>query len=140
MKNLLFPTILLITLNLSAQQLQNHRWQNRLLIIVDKEANSTKRLAQLAILKKDRKGLAERKLLLYQFTKKGYQKGLLEEQKWLAITDDMGLLTNEKATFTLYLIGLDGGVKMEKKEVVSLKHIFALIDGMPMRRAEINRN
>ena len=69
MKKLLLPIFLLLTYHLSAQQLQKHRWQNRLLIIVDNTNNSTKRLEQLAIFKKDKEGVKERKLLLYQFTK-----------------------------------------------------------------------
>ena len=140
MKNALLPIILLFTVNLFAQDLQKHRWQNRLLIIVDNEVNSANRLAQLAVLKADIKGLKERKLLVYQFTKNGYQKGFSNQDSWLAITEKMTRINPEKSAFTLYLIGLDGGVKMEKEGVVTLTSIFTLIDGMPMRRAEMQDN
>ena len=40
-------------------------------------------------------------------------------------------------TFRVVLIGKDGGEKLRLDEVPDLDAVFALIDGMPMRRAEI---
>ena len=140
MKKLLLPILLLLSYHLSAQQLQKHHWQDRLLIIVDNTENSTKRLEQLTLFKRDKEGLKERKLLFYQFTKSSYQKGLSDDEEWLTITEKTGKINLQKSGFTLYLIGLDGGIKMEKNEVVPLEYIFTLIDGMPMRRAEMNGN
>ena len=136
MKKLLMPIFLMLTFNIAAQSLQKHRWQNRLLIVVDNTDDSTKRVVQFSEFEKDLNGLKERKLLLYQFTPKGYKVGL-EEKEWSAITEKISRINLQKTGFTVYLIGLDGGVKMEKNEVLGLDYIFALIDGMPIRRAEL---
>ncbi|MEO0341702.1 MAG: DUF4174 domain-containing protein, partial [Bacteroidota bacterium] len=45
----------------------------------------------------------------------------------------------QKDSFLFILIGKDGGVKLRSTSVVPLDDLFALIDGMPMRRAEIRR-
>jgi len=137
MKNLLLPILLSFALNLSAQQLKQHRWQNRLLIIVDDQANSNKRSTQLATLKKDQVGLTERKLIIYQFSPKGYRKGVSNNSDWLNITPESNPLPQNNKGFNVYLIGLDGGIKMQQQNPVNLSTIFALIDGMPMRQAEL---
>ena len=41
--------------------------------------------------------------------------------------------------FTLILIGKDGGVKLRRENGADLQDIFDLIDGMPMRKAEMRR-
>ena len=41
--------------------------------------------------------------------------------------------------FQLILIGLDGGVKLRKTKYITAGEIFSVIDGMYMRRKEIER-
>jgi hypothetical protein len=49
--------------------------------------------------------------------------------------------TDTKRTFSgVVLIGKDGGVKLRNDYVVAPQKILDLIDGMPMRRAEIMKN
>ena len=47
---------------------------------------------------------------------------------------------SENGQFEVILIGLDGGVKLRKSELLSSEELFTVIDGMPMRRAEIRRS
>lgn len=138
MKRCLLGILLFMSLNLNAQQLQQHRWQNRLLLIVDKTADSAKSIAQLALLQQDVAALKERKLLVYQFTTKGYKKGFSDTDTWLTTTAKTAIALSKNKPFSVYLIGLDGGVKMEKHHLVKPTTIFSLIDGMPMRQAELN--
>jgi len=139
MKILLTIPFLLTTLSLSSQNFAQHRWQNRLLIIVDKDGDSNERFEQLAKLKNDLAGLKERKLLVYQLSKKGYQKGIEPKMDWLPFTDKKNKFIQkaQKESFTVYLIGLDCGIKMKKTKIVDISTIFSLIDGMPMRQAEL---
>lgn len=44
--------------------------------------------------------------------------------------------TVPSGTFTLVLVGKDGGVKMTEARPVPLAEIFALLDSMPMRQQE----
>lgn len=139
MKVLLTILPVCLALALSAQNIQADKWKNRLIIIIDHTKDEKKRHEQLAVLKRDLAGLKERKLKIYQFSPKGYQTGLDKGNNWLSISPDFNhkKFTNPVKPFTIYLIGLDGGIKMEKYKIVALPTIFALIDGMPMRRAEL---
>lgn len=40
----------------------------------------------------------------------------------------------------IYLIGLDKTIKQTFRNFVQPQHVFDLVDGMPMRRAEMRRN
>ncbi|NTV42481.1 MAG: DUF4174 domain-containing protein [Syntrophobacteraceae bacterium] len=42
-------------------------------------------------------------------------------------------------TFTLILVGKDGGVKLKRNDHVKLEEIFRLIDSMPMRQDEMRQ-
>jgi len=46
----------------------------------------------------------------------------------------------KKDVFTIRLIGLDGGIKLEQNRVLSSEKLFTVIDGMPMRKNEIRKN
>ena len=45
----------------------------------------------------------------------------------------------EAGSFALRLIGKDGAVKRSESKAVAMKDIYALIDSMPMRRAEAEK-
>ena len=38
------------------------------------------------------------------------------------------------------LIGLDGGIKLRQNSILTKEKLFAIIDGMPMRRRELKKN
>lgn len=42
-------------------------------------------------------------------------------------------------TFTLILLGKDGGIKLKRNDRVKLDEIFTLIDSMPMRKEEMRQ-
>lgn len=44
------------------------------------------------------------------------------------------------APFTFILVGKDGGEKMRVDTVVSTAQLFAIIDAMPMRKAEMKKD
>jgi monofunctional biosynthetic peptidoglycan transglycosylase len=44
-----------------------------------------------------------------------------------------------KGDFAVHLVGKDGGIKHRSKTVVALASLYALIDSMPMRQAEMRR-
>jgi len=45
-----------------------------------------------------------------------------------------------KNQFTIILIGLDGGEKLRQTKPLDTTTLFAIIDGMPMRRQELKKN
>jgi hypothetical protein len=77
-----------------------------------------------------------RKLVVYTILGQKVSRGLPAET-W---QDDLPLREasqNPGKGFGLELIGLDGGVKYRSASAVSPDKLWVLIDGMPMRRAEL---
>jgi hypothetical protein len=44
------------------------------------------------------------------------------------------------AEFSVVLIGKDGGEKLRRKAPLTTRELFAIVDAMPMRRAEMEKN
>lgn len=124
-------------LNTIGQNIKNHQWENRVLLIYTSEKNSEKLNKQLSILSKDKEGLAERKLIIYSFTENAYRKNF--EKNWKESNSLFKKFVNKKDDFTVWLIGLDGGIKLKQNTILAKIQLFALIDGMPMRKREIKR-
>ncbi len=96
------------------------------------------------------------KRLLYLYTDNASNPQLLQQQQWLA-ADKAGLRERDlqvkvllksqspkalvskglKESFTLILLGKDGGEKLRSHQPVTLKKLYGLIDAMPMRKAEM---
>ena len=60
-----------------------------------------------------------------------------------AVQRDAGKLTeevlNEKEDFEVILIGLDGGIKLQRTELLTKEDLFKITDSMPMRRDELTK-
>lgn len=116
---------------MSAQELKDFKWKNRILLLVDHGNNLEKSELQLRKFKAQLNEMQERDLILFVYNGKN-------------LMDIDGTLTNIKMDNVPYndyqgviLIGKDGGVKLRKKFVVEATEIFELIDQMPMRRSEM---
>ncbi len=78
----------------------------------------------------------ERKILVYHILPERYKIGLKSEDKWEKNTS----LKILDVQFEVNLIGLDGGIKLSQKELLTAEKLFSIIDRMPMRRIEIENN
>ncbi|WP_299610445.1 DUF4174 domain-containing protein [uncultured Aquimarina sp.] len=128
--------LLLLPLLTYAQDLTEHRWQDRLIIISANSYQHPKLLEQVKEFQNKTEELADRKLIIYQITPSSYIKGIEKNQP----TKDNTLYKKYDTTnknFKVILIGLDGGRKLQSSKVVSATQIFDQIDQMPMRRQEI---
>jgi len=91
-------------------ELGEHRWQHRVLVIDTPGTSVPAYQTQAAALLPAWAGLLER---------------------------DLHLITRDAApAFRVRLVGKDGGVKLDRDTPVAAAELFALIDAMPMRRAE----
>ena len=86
-----------------------HRWKHRVLIVDTPSPEATEYRRQRSAWETDAAGLKERDLIV---------------------------ITQAAPTFRVRLVGKDGGVKLDQATPVELPVLFALIDAMPMRRAE----
>ena len=118
----------------SAQSLDDYRWKNRLIFIVNPDLDQDGGHPQLKAFKGYAEDIQERDVLIF----------VLKEDK---VYDLQGQLVNwvgEPVPYSsfkgLVLIGKDGGRKLKKPFIVSAKDIFDAIDSMPMRRAEMKNS
>ena len=88
-----------------------HRWKHRVLIVDTPSPEAEAYRRQRASLDADAAGLKERDLIV---------------------------ITQAAPTFRVRLVGKGGGVKLDQATPVELPALFALIDAMPMRQAEMN--
>lgn len=91
-------------------ELAEHRWRHRVLIVDAPSLDDPGYRAQASAFLAVWSGLLER---------------------------DLHIITRQQApAFRVRLVGKDGGVKLDQGTPVSPDELFALIDAMPMRRAE----
>lgn len=136
---LVFTIFIMAESQLNAQYFSQHRWQDRVILVHTPEVDKERWEGQLGILAADPLGLAERKLVVYQIREGYYRKGLNPKGDWIKMESSASSPSITIQGFEIILIGLDGGIKLRQNEYLSLAELFALIDGMPMRRAEIRR-
>ncbi|HDZ15557.1 hypothetical protein LCGC14_1093240 [marine sediment metagenome] len=122
-----------------AQGLNDYQWKNRILLLVDKSSSSEALISQLEVLNADKKALKERDLIIFRITPDEVLTSNGEKTKigQNEIYKNYNLESNFKGVI---LLGKDGGVKMRQPFEVKTQKIFALIDGMPMRKREIRES
>ncbi len=125
----------------SSQDLKKHQWENRVILIVSQNEDSKTYNQQIAQLSRFPKELKERKILVYEILPERYRimNYLNKEKKgkWISSSLLYGQYGNKQEVFKVILIGLDGGVKLNSSNVLIPSELFATIDSMPMRRAEM---
>lgn len=119
------------------QNMENHLWKHRVLLIYTEDAYSKVFENQIRILKDQQKELDDRKLVIYSFTKEAYI--YYFKNTWKKSSELFLKFNPKNAPFKVVLIGLDGGIKLEQTEILSKEKLFAVIDGMPMRKRELQR-
>ena len=117
--------------------LDAHRWRHRVLLVFTQSLDAQPALQLSRALEERACEVSDRELVI----------------GWLSATDASRLGTELVATdvvvqwrarlgvnsdeFTVVLVGKDGGAKARYEAVPDLAELFAIIDGMPMRRAEM---
>nr|WP_298991815.1 DUF4174 domain-containing protein [uncultured Polaribacter sp.] len=135
MTKIIFVCIFSFVFSSYSQDVKKHKWENRVLLVFTHKKNDEIFNKQISNLLKEKKGLTERKLIIYQFVKDQYSINF--DSKWLLSSLKKNKYKTESENFKVVLIGLDGGIKLEQTSLLSTKKLFTIIDGMPMRRNEI---
>lgn len=127
--------------NASAMDLniEDFQWKKRLLLIFSPH-RADPLFKSLANEISSRPGDAEdRDLVIFEILESEDSKmssGKLEPQKSASIRERFEIPNN---TFTVILLGKDGGIKLKRSDHVRLEEIFRLIDSMPMRQDEMRQ-
>lgn len=141
LKNLLFILLVFLFMQSSAaaeaNPLSEFRWKNRPLLIFaagtdDPDARQTRAALQSSACE-----LVDRDMVIGWIPERG-ERRLGETPINETAADALrSRLRIRKGEFAAVLIGKDGGVKARYAKAPDLAEVFALIDGMPMRRSEM---
>jgi hypothetical protein len=149
MRQLIIPsTIAIVALSAGASQsraggavdLSQHQWKNRLLLVFAPTRDEPSFDALHESLVGRGAEIADRDLVVFEVLESG--RSLKDGEPLHA---DSAALLRERfgvpsGSFSVILIGKDGGVKLDRQDRPSLDEIFALIDSMPMRQHEMRRD
>lgn len=128
----------LMAMNCTAQTtlLEEHRWENRVLLVFADRESDEQLQQQLDIFETHETDVLDRDLVVYELV--GEQ--VRYKDKTLSANNAVWRTQYDvQQDFQVLLIGKDGGVKMRKSKVVAMQDINDLIDSMPMRRAEMRK-
>lgn len=126
-----FLLIMALATSSYGQNLSDYQWTNRIIILSDQEQDFSKAKEALETLSAFDKELKERDLLIFI-----HRDGKRYDTNFKMVNKDIGK-SIPKNFIGYFLIGKDGGIKSQKPYPIDPVSIFTLIDGMPMRRAEI---
>lgn len=130
---------LLIVMMIQNNPIEAHKWEKRVLIVSASSHTNVGYKRQNQILEKDKKGTKERDLIIYRLYDDHWldpKNESLSKKQSDAIYREYNI---QRGTFSVLLIGKDGGIKMHKEDIISTKEIFKLIDSMPMRQQEMRK-
>ncbi|MEL6811618.1 MAG: DUF4174 domain-containing protein [Bacteroidota bacterium] len=116
MKFLMASMLLFSWLMNGQEELDQYQWKHRLIVIHAPLENDSLGIQQYQMLQPYKQDMIERKL-----------KVILRK----AVDKEQG--------FSVILLGLDGGEKFTSNKVTSWETFRALIDAMPMRKAELRK-
>lgn len=121
---LLLGFLLIMTLEMNAQNLSQHRWENRLVLLLTDSKSNVEYQQQINAFSDEKTGLDERKIIVYH---------LLPKDEFYVKYKQ----TNSK--FEFVLIGLDGGEKLRQDTFLPVEKLYDTVDSMPMRKAEMRQ-
>ncbi len=122
---------------LTGQNLSEHRWTNRVILIIATDLESEIYASQTQEFNTNNQEFEERKLIIYTIFTNKYKLENSKDNAWIKDSELYTTYNPTNSAFKVILIGLDGSIKIEQNKLLTSKELFATIDSMPMRRAEI---
>ncbi|MCC5927734.1 MAG: DUF4174 domain-containing protein [Cyclobacteriaceae bacterium] len=118
--------------------LQEYQWKNRVLLIFSESPEDQNYKQQIRLLNENADGLTERDLTVLSVFPDRVEKNNARQ------TSDFSALSLRQyykisTSFTIVLIGKDGGEKRRTQTILKPEELFGIIDAMPMRRAEMEK-
>jgi hypothetical protein len=119
--------------------LKQYQWKNRLLLVFSLNSEEPAYQALGRELQEQAGGVRERDLLVFHVLEQG--KSFMNSRE-ISPAEARALRQRFRiapGAFMVVLVGKDGGVKLERAAKVTLADIFGLIDSMPMRQQEMQK-
>lgn len=114
-------------------------WKNRLLFLFAPSPEAPAYKALSAELRRNSDGVRDRDLLVFRVLEQGPSLVGSQEMSPQGAEELRRRFGVGRGALTVVLIGKDGGVKLQQSGPVALSDIFGLIDSMPMRQREMQR-
>ena len=132
-------SIIGVIISFQMNPIASHKREKRVLIVSASSPSNVGYKRQEQLLTKGKKGMKERDLIIYRLYDGSWldhKNEPLDEEQAKAIRKAYKI---PEGTFSVTLVGKDGGVKLAKDDLVPTRELFQLIDSMPMRKEEMNR-
>jgi hypothetical protein len=126
-----------MSMALTGQNLNNHQWKNRVILIITKDATSKIYTSQIEEFTTYIEEFQERKLITYKVLPNKFKLESNIDKSWKKGSDLYSKYNRSNSDFRVLLIGLDGSIKIDQKEILTAKSLLSTIDAMPMRRTEL---
>ena len=120
----------------TAAELSDYLWQRRPLLLFAPSESDPQLLETMRRIAASRCDFADRDMVLGRIVTEGTSTldgNVVDPNQAQKLFSDFGIGAN---TFSVVLIGKDGGEKLRVADVPDLQSIYAVIDGMPMRARE----
>lgn len=129
-----------MSMTLTAQNLREYQWENRIILIITNDINSKIYTSQIQEFSNSSEDFKERKLIVYSVLPKQHKLENGNETHWVPGSELYSKYNPSNKHFQVVLLGLDGGIKLQQNTVLTITKLFSTIDSMPMRRAELRDN
>ncbi len=122
------------------------KWKNRVILIISDTKDNTLYREQIHEYINLPDAFNDRKLKIIDIQQNRYRTISYFKDKtvigtWISNTSLYTKYSSKQSNFKVVLLGLDGGTKkIIRDQVFSRTLLFTLIDGMPMRKAELRKN
>lgn len=126
------------TPGMSPADMRPHFWKERVVLVFAPNPNDPRLAGQRAALAADPRGMAERQVVTYEVVGNDAVSRGAERLASKAVPEFRKRFNVPVDDFEVIVIGLDGLVKQRGDEVVDEQELFALIDAMLLRQAELN--
>ena len=140
-KCLLFTVFIFVSMQTltwaQSNPLLQYRWKNRPILIFGKDAEDPDVRRTRKVLEASACELADRDMVIGWIMEVGESRLGADRVDSRTAEALRSRLRIREGDFAAVLIGKDGGVKARYAKAPNLDEVFSLVDGMPMRRAEI---
>lgn len=119
--------------------LNRFRWEKRLLFLFAPDERHAGAVLMKAQVDARREEMLDRDLVFFELFATGTSRMDAEPLPSATAAALRARFSPEPDAATLALVGKDGGVKLSRRDPAGLDEVFARIDAMPMRQAEIRR-
>ncbi|BAO75995.1 DUF4174 domain-containing protein [Winogradskyella sp. PG-2] len=140
LKFILIAGALMLTSQSKVQNIKEHKWNKRVVLLISKTPKSSKLVKQLNLFKNQNLEFNERKLIIYKVLLDSYKLNNPKHKTWTKSKKIFQFYNEEKLDFKIILIGLDGSIKFETTDIIKPSKLYETIDTMPMRRIELKSN